>query len=162
MRSHLSFSSRTDSQRQIVGTTFENLQAEFQKLVKSVAEDLLKRGLLPDLEKLHKVDFDFLNQILNRELRADEWQGSLARLSDILYTLHNKDVVVLLDEYDTPTAHATHYGYYTEVRLHQPSVEWILLDFSKANVFFRQVFSPLLKVGASTSHNLTTHLNIKS
>jgi len=87
-----------------------------------VVLDLLERGLLTNLHELHETSRTFVNQVVNRELPADEWPESLSKLTDILYTLHKREVIVLIDEYDTPTAHATRYGYFDEVRLHQPSM----------------------------------------
>ena len=116
------FPSHTDSQRQIIATTLGDLKGEFQKLVKTVVLDLLERGLLTNLHELHETSRTFVNQVVNRELPADEWPESLSKLTDILYTLHKREVIVLIDEYDTPTAHATRYAYFDEVCLHQPSM----------------------------------------
>ena len=52
-----------------------------------------------------------------------------------------------VDEYDTPVVHATQFGYFAQVCLHQPSLVSIIVNFLKANDFFRDVFQALLKVG---------------
>ncbi|KAI9509989.1 hypothetical protein F5148DRAFT_1374783 [Russula earlei] len=124
----------------VIGTTFENLEKEFRLLVKRIVFDLKRRGILSNLDELDEVDRSFLDQILNEEHKANIEAEALFRLTEVLHTLHKREVVVLVDEYDTPTSYAIRHGYSTE-----------------ANVFFRNVFSSLLKVGVFTSYEPTTH-----
>jgi hypothetical protein len=136
--------SHPDSQRKdVIGTTFESLKQEFRMLVTEIASELESRGLLTNLHELDDTDRTFLNQILNEERKAKveavEAQA-LFRLTEVLHILHRREVILLVDEYDTPTSYATQYGYSTEVCLHKPSMVWILLNILKANVFFRKVF----------------------
>jgi hypothetical protein len=123
--------------------------------------DLKNRGLLTNLHELDETDQTFLNEILNEERKAKIGAQALFRLSEILHTLHKREVVVLVDEYDTPMSYATQYGYFGEVCLHKPCMIQIFLDIFKANVFFRKVFSPLLKVGVFTFYDLNTHPKLK-
>lgn len=88
--------------------------------VNETALDLKHRGLLTNLHELDETDRTFLNQILNEELNAKIGPRALFKLTKVLHTLHKRQVIVLVDEYDTPTSHATHYGYFTEVCLHKP------------------------------------------
>ena len=149
-----------DSQRKnVIGNTFKSLKKEFRIQINAMALDLKNRGLLTNLHELDETDRTFLNQILDEELKAKIGVRALFRLTEVLHTLHRREVIVLVDEYDTPTSHATRYGYFTKVCLHKPSIVWILLNLSKANIFFRKVFSPLLKVGVFTSHDLITPLS---
>ena len=139
----------TDSQRKnLIGTTFKSLEKKFQSLVSEIASDLQDRGLLTNLHELNKMDHTFLNEILNDEAKIGA--KALFKLTKILHTLHKREVVVLVDEYDTPTSYATQYGYFSEVCLHKPRMVQILLDIFKADIFFRNIFSPLLKVGIFT------------
>lgn len=110
-----------DSRRKIRGETFEDLHVAFQKRVKAVAEDLQKQGLLSRVA-LDELDRTFLTQVMSRTLPADEWPEALSKLMTILHTIHNRDVIVLIDEYDTPAAHASEHGYFSAVCLHQPSL----------------------------------------
>jgi len=87
-----------------------------------VAEGLQKQGLLTHRDELDKVDRTFLTQVMSRTLPADEWPETLYKLTAVLRTIHNRDVIVLIDEYDTPAAHASKHGYFSEVCLHQPSL----------------------------------------
>jgi hypothetical protein len=147
--------SHVDSQRKnVVGNTFKSLKNEFRVLVTAIASGLKKRGLLTHLHELDDTDHTFLNQIQNEECKAKVEAQALFRLTEILHILHKRKVIVLVDEYDTPTSYATQYGYSTEVCLNKPSMVWILLNILKANDFFRKVFSPLLKVGVFTFHDL--------
>jgi hypothetical protein len=154
--------SHADSQRKnVIGDTFDSLKEVFQMLVTEITLDLKKRGLLTNLHELSDRNCTFLKRILDEEHKAEVDARALFRLTQILRILHKREVIVLVDEYDTPTSHATRHGYFPEVCLHKPSMVWILLNILKANAFFRQVFSPLLKVGVFTSNDLTTHLNLK-
>ena len=139
-----------DSQRKNlkISNTFEGLVKAFQSLVSRIASDLRDCGLLTNLHELNKTDHTFLNEILNNEAKIKA--KALFKLTKILHTLHKRRVVVLVDEYDTPTSHAVQYDYFTEVCLHKPRMVQILLNVFKANIFFRNVFSPLLKVGIFT------------
>jgi hypothetical protein len=117
-----------------------------------VAENLQKQGLLSNRDELDELDRTFLTQVMNRTLPADEWPETLYKLTGILRTIHKRDVIVLIDEYDTPAAHASENGYFSEVCLDQPSLMSILVDLLKANDFFRDVFQPLLKVSVFRLH----------
>ncbi|KAI9509991.1 hypothetical protein F5148DRAFT_1374784 [Russula earlei] len=112
----------------VIGTTLETLKKEFRLLVERIVFDLKRRGFLSNLDELNEVDRSFLDQILNEEHKANIEAKALFRLTEVLHTLHKREVVVLVDEYDTPTSYAIRHGYFTE-----------------ANVFFRKVFSSLLK-----------------
>ena len=141
------FPSHADSERKnVIGETFRE---EFRTEVHTIALDLEKRGLLTDLHELY-------DRLLTGELKPKELARALVKLTG-LKALHKQDVIVLIDEYDTPTSHATHYGYFTEVCLHKPSMIWIFLNILKANIF-RKVFA---KSGCVYVHDLTTHLKLK-
>jgi hypothetical protein len=88
-----------------------------------MALDLRRRGLLTNLHELDERDRTFVDQILSGELRRKKWTRALFRLTEVLQSLHKRDVIVLIDEYDTPTSYATNCGYFPEVSLRKPSMD---------------------------------------
>ncbi len=68
---------------------------------------LLKDDVLHDFEKLK------FNKILNETASEADYQGSLKLLSRFLHRYHQKEVVILIDEYDTPIQ-ASHNKFYLE------------------------------------------------
>ena len=65
-------------------------------------------------EKLNKKDLSDFDKVWLDEEEAD-WENSLKNLLRYLYEYHNKKVVVLIDEYDTPIVSGYNNGYKKEV-----------------------------------------------
>ena len=65
-------------------------------------------------EKLNKKDLSDFDKVCLDEEGAD-WENSLKNLLRYLYEYHNKKVVVLIDEYDTPIVSGYNNGYKKEV-----------------------------------------------
>ena len=65
-------------------------------------------------EKLNKKDLSDFDKVWLDEKGAD-WENSLKNLLRYLYEYHNKKVVVLIDEYDTPIVSGYNNGYKKEV-----------------------------------------------
>lgn len=70
---------------------------------------LLKSG---DLSIKDRRDFE---AILNEEADEEKYESGLKRLSMLLYNYHNKKVIILIDEYDTPIHEGYFNGYYNEI-----------------------------------------------
>jgi hypothetical protein len=112
--------SYADARRKnVIGDTFKSFKKEFRILVATIVSDLKRRGFLPNLHELDETDRTFINQILNQGHKAEVEAQALFRLTEILHILHKREVILLIDEYDTPTAYASQYGYLTKVRLHK-------------------------------------------
>ena len=154
------FPSDADSHRKIMGTTFKKLQVAFRQQVTGVAENLQKQGLLAKLDNLQDFDRNLLKRVMNGSLPADEWEGALKKLTAILHAIHKRDVIVLIDEYDTPMAHGTQYGYFSEMC---PSAKFGL-DFSRlveGQRVLPQYFSSSAQGGSVYIPSPIIHLNIK-
>ena len=95
-----------DSQRKnLISDSFENLQRKFRLLVSRIALDLEEHGLLTNLHELTERDQTRLKEILDGECKAKIGEEALLFwLTKVLKTLHKREVVVLVDEYDTPTS----------------------------------------------------------
>lgn len=57
----------------------------------------------------------FLEAVLNGTIPDSRLPDVLCKLTEILHTLHQKQVVILIDEYDTPTSYAVQNGHFPEV-----------------------------------------------
>lgn len=68
---------------------------------------------LKDNEKLNAFEKNFYNKIIIDDENTD-WSISLKILSDMLYHVHGKKCIVLIDEYDTPIENSYARGYYDE------------------------------------------------
>lgn len=66
-------------------------------------------GKLPEDKK------QMFESILNRSAKKDVWTGALKFLSECLRYYHNKEVIILIDEYDVPLENAYFGGFYDEM-----------------------------------------------
>ena len=89
-------------------------------------------------EKLNKKDLSDFDKVWLDEEGAD-WENSLKNLLRYLYEYHNKKVVVLIDEYDTPIVSGYNNGYKKEV-----------LDL------YRSLYSTVLKSNAHLQFSVMT------
>lgn len=56
-----------------------------------------------------------INRILNAECTYEDCLDAISLLTKILYKYHNKQVIVIIDEYDVPLEHAYNGGFYEEM-----------------------------------------------
>ena len=56
-----------------------------------------------------------INRILNAECTYEDCLDAILLLTRILYKYHNKQVIVIIDEYDVPLEHAHNGGFYEEM-----------------------------------------------
>jgi len=69
---------------------------------------LLHQNVLYPHEQAH------LTELLNRTAHIDYLKNSMSMLSNVLYRYYQKQVVILIDEYDSPLTEAYNNGYYAE------------------------------------------------
>lgn len=102
-----------------------------------------------EVDRLPSKAKDFLNSLLRETLKDEDVPLALYRMTELLWRLYAKQVIVLIDEYDTPTSHAVDQGYLEE-----------------ASKFFKMVFTSLLKVclpaGRSSNHSPPVRTTITS
>jgi hypothetical protein len=108
--------------KNVIGDTYKSFKKEFRMLVAAIISDLKRRGLLSNLHELDETHRTFINEILREGNKASVEAQALFQLTEILHTLHKREVILLIDEYDTPTAYASQYGYFSKVRFHKPSM----------------------------------------
>lgn len=102
-------------------------------MVKVVNEEARRFQFLTESNRLTDTDKMLFGQLLQKEMDDETLFCSLRELTELLRKHYEKQVIVLIDEYDVPLAKANELGYYDEmVRL------------------IRRIFGSVLK----TNHNL--------
>ena len=72
-------------------------------------KDILKNGKISDSER------DLFHSILTQRAEDAFYLDSIKFLSDIMVKYYNKNVIILIDEYDVPLENAFHQGFYTDM-----------------------------------------------
>ncbi|WP_455254235.1 AAA family ATPase [Ruminococcus sp.] len=72
-------------------------------------KDILKSGKISDSER------DLFHSILTQKAEDAFYLDSIKFLSDIMVKYYNKNVIILIDEYDVPLENAFHQGFYTDM-----------------------------------------------
>ena len=96
----------------MIGSTMKKL-FEFKIKVTEIANHLESDGFLKGVHDLHRSDRDFLRKVLKKKLNKSEWPTALFRLTRLLHILNKRKVVLLVDEYDTPTSYTVRNGYFS-------------------------------------------------
>ncbi len=68
-----------------------------------------KSGKISDSER------DLFHSILTQRAEDAFYLDSIKFLSDIMVKYYNKNVIILIDEYDVPLENAFHQGFYTDM-----------------------------------------------
>jgi hypothetical protein len=96
--------------------TFQKNMKEFRKLVS--AEFKRHKGILKSdifSDTTYESDKEDFNNICNKRGEDDIYDSSLKFLCDLLYAVHQKKVIILIDEYDVPLQNAWLRGFYNEM-----------------------------------------------
>lgn len=72
-------------------------------------QGILKSGKISDSER------DLFHSILTQKAEDAFYLDSIKFLSDIMVKYYNKNVIILIDEYDVPLENAFHQGFYTDM-----------------------------------------------
>jgi len=98
--------------KDIKNESFDEFVSSIKYLIIKLFEEhdyLLNSEVLRASEKMR------YEQIISEKESTKIYENSLKDLSDYLYRFHNKKVVILIDEYDTPIHTAFYYNYYDKV-----------------------------------------------
>ena len=87
---HLDFKDLRDN-------NYDSFYTKFKSLMSSAYKS--KKYIYDRLEEYEKKKFD---RILNEEGVKEEYEEALIKLSEWLYSYYNKEVIILIDEYDAP------------------------------------------------------------
>ena len=104
--------------------SFEETIEEIKNLIAELYEEHIYI-----LENLSSFNKNIFNHVLNRNANMVELRNSLKFLSKILKDFYGKNVVLIMDEYDTPIISAYEYGYYDEIiTFFRPFLSSVLKD----------------------------------
>lgn len=102
------------SLKEINAYDFDGAKAQMIKIINREARRL---QFLLDSEKITAYDKEIFLKLLNSDMDESTITNSLLEISELLEKHYEKQVVVLIDEYDVPLAKANENGYYKEMVL---------------------------------------------
>ena len=112
--------------KDVNGDSFDFAYYKLAETIISLAESfdyLLESSVLNEREKekfKRLIDFNLIENNFRNEGTVS---GALKLLAELLYKHHQKQVILLIDEYDVPLSKASSYGYYEKM---QPLVRGLL------------------------------------
>jgi hypothetical protein len=92
-----------------------NWQRAYDKLVTFIYAEFSKHSYLVNSNSLEEREKNIIKVFLEETANRKHIDQSLKYLTEYLYKHHQKKVIVLIDEYDTPINYAYRYGYYEEM-----------------------------------------------
>ena len=93
--------------------TFEEAFAVFKDLIR--AEILRHKSVLFQNDAIEKTDLDRLTRFIELKAEKSDYNTSLGFLSRLLASAYNKNVIILIDEYDVSLENAFYQGFYTDM-----------------------------------------------
>ncbi|SFB45948.1 AAA family ATPase, partial [Clostridium frigidicarnis] len=92
-------------------SSFENLKVGLRNLLSKL---YVEHEYCLNSNKIHNIDKDYYNSIINKKADIVDLSDTLKRLSEYLSVYYDKKVIILIDEYDVPIQAAYINNYYTE------------------------------------------------
>ena len=105
--------------KNVIGSTMARLLQNFKNHVTDTVLRWESLGFFQNRSELLMDQQAFLEAVLKGTIPDSRWPDVLFKLTEILHMLHQRQVVVLIDEYDTPMSYAVQDGYFPEVCLSQ-------------------------------------------
>ena len=121
--------------KDVNGDSFDFAYYKLAETIISLAESfdyLLESSVLNEREKekfKRLIDFNLIENNFRNEGTVS---GALKLLAELLYKHHQKQVILLIDEYDVPLSKASSYGYYEKM---QPLVRGLLSVLKDGDTF---------------------------
>ena len=85
------------------------------KICEVLRNEYIKYYFLRDSDVLTDADRDTFDRILSKDVDETDATSAIYQLSDFLYRYYGKEVLILLDEYDTPMQEAYVNGFWDEL-----------------------------------------------
>jgi hypothetical protein len=96
---------KSDNKEEALNKIYSLIREEFGRHKKSILD------IIDDLDDEDRYNY---YDIIQRRATKDVYEKSLSLLSKLLYQKHNQEIVILIDEYDTPIHASYLYEYYNE------------------------------------------------
>ena len=120
-----------------MASTMAELLQIFRMHVTDICWGLEDSGFFQNRDELPKNQRKFLEAVLKNTVPDLYLFNVLFKLTENLHAvLHQKQAVVLIDEYDTPMSHAVRDGYSSEVCLNQVPTMCILTHSLRSQICF--------------------------
>ena len=101
------------SLKEVFGDSFEKVFRNFQIAVSSLFDEYTE---LQNSDKVSNIHKEFFEQLRRKEAEEEDTVQAVGLLSKMLHDHYNKQVFVIIDEYDVPMAKALETPYYDKVR----------------------------------------------
>lgn len=101
--------------KNMISFDINDLLVKFRAYISRVARHLDRQGLFNNRTGLNNNEQQFLDGILNSTLPDSDLSITPFALTDFIFALTKRQVIVLVDEYDTPTSYAVSRGYFSEL-----------------------------------------------
>jgi len=104
----------------VIYLTFKDVRGDtwevcYERLTDTIARVLTEFRYLLDSDAIDEYDKDTIKRILSNTAQRADYTSVLRMLSKALYQYHKVNVIILLDEYDTPIHEGYFKGYYAEI-----------------------------------------------
>ena len=94
---------------------FIDWKSTFEAITSIIRDEFMRHEELFTSDKLNSVEREYLLRLQKNELSEVEYSRALLNLSRMLSKHHQTNVVILIDEYDTPIQQGHSKGFYNEV-----------------------------------------------
>ena len=100
------------SLKDVDGLTFDVAYGKFQELI---CDFCIRNNWLRDNADIDPADLEAFQKLVYKTASMPEVQTCLKTIMRMMYTVYNKPVILLIDEYDVPLAKAHYNGFYREM-----------------------------------------------
>lgn len=151
------------SLKDLMGSDFNSAYDELAFLISNLYKSfnfLLDSNCLTQEERRYIHDLIDLNQLLRDPNKKIKINSSLLNLCEFLYKHFNKNVILLIDEYDVPMAKAVAQGYYDELIIEMRNLYSKAL---KSNTYlYKAVLTGCLPISKESIFTGLTNLAVNS
>lgn len=106
----------------VIYLTFKDIKSSnwercYEHMIRIIADEYSKYEFLihGDCNILNNEAKEIFRQITRLEAKQVDYENALKKLTEYLYKYHNKKVIILIDEYDTPIHEGYMQDYYKEI-----------------------------------------------
>ena len=88
-----------------------------QKFKNRVGDMVRNLDIFKNRRKLSEDQRAYIEEIVNGTIHDSKWPSVLYWLTETLHEVHAREVIILIDEYDTPSSFSAQYEYSSKVCL---------------------------------------------
>ncbi|PUU90214.1 MULTISPECIES: AAA family ATPase [Halanaerobium] len=104
----------------VINLTFKDIKLNnfdhcYQKIKMVISEEFKRHQYLLNSDQILEIDKKHFKEIMTEEAGYIRYSSSIELLSKLLFKHYNQEVIILLDEYDTPINYSYLNNYYEEI-----------------------------------------------